>query len=123
MPALVVHGLADKMVHVSGGRATAAAIPGAELLLIDGMGHDLPAGPLRDLRRRHPAYGGPRLGLNARQTLDRPARSGGSSGSRVLEQVESVGEALAGLGVEDVHAGRVGGDVDRVALVHLVAAG
>ena len=42
MPALVVHGLADKMVHASGGRATAAAIPGAELLLIDGMGHDLP---------------------------------------------------------------------------------
>ncbi|GAA2142306.1 alpha/beta hydrolase [Nocardioides koreensis] len=43
VPALVVHGLADKMVHVSGGRATAAAIPGAELLLIPGMGHDLPA--------------------------------------------------------------------------------
>jgi pimeloyl-ACP methyl ester carboxylesterase len=42
MPALVIHGLADKMVHVSGGRATAAAIPGAELLLIDGMGHDTP---------------------------------------------------------------------------------
>ena len=41
MPALVIHGLADRMVHVSGGRATAAAIPGAELLLIDGMGHDL----------------------------------------------------------------------------------
>jgi len=30
-------------VHVSGGRATAHAIPGAELLLIQGMGHDLPA--------------------------------------------------------------------------------
>jgi len=42
MPTLVVHGLADHMVHVSGGRATAAAIPGAELLLVDGMGHDLP---------------------------------------------------------------------------------
>jgi pimeloyl-ACP methyl ester carboxylesterase len=42
IPALVMHGLADKMVHVSGGRATAAAIPGAELLLIDGWGHDLP---------------------------------------------------------------------------------
>jgi pimeloyl-ACP methyl ester carboxylesterase len=42
VPTLVVHGLADKMVHVSGGRATATAIPGAELLLIDGMGHDLP---------------------------------------------------------------------------------
>jgi pimeloyl-ACP methyl ester carboxylesterase len=34
--------LADKMVHVSGGRATARAIPGAELLVIDGMGHDMP---------------------------------------------------------------------------------
>jgi hypothetical protein len=42
IPTLVIHGLADKMVHVSGGRATAAAIPGAELLLVDGMGHDLP---------------------------------------------------------------------------------
>jgi pimeloyl-ACP methyl ester carboxylesterase len=42
VPTLVVHGLADRMVHVSGGRATAAAVPGAELLLVDGMGHDLP---------------------------------------------------------------------------------
>ena len=42
VPTLVIHGLADKMVHVSGGRATAAAIPGAELLLINGMGHELP---------------------------------------------------------------------------------
>ncbi|MFT4081313.1 MAG: alpha/beta hydrolase [Nocardioides sp.] len=42
VPAAVVHGLADKMVHVSGGRATAVAIPRAELMLIDGMGHDLP---------------------------------------------------------------------------------
>src|SRR3954452_2079217 len=43
VPTLVVHGLADQMVHVSGGRATAAAVPGAELLLVEGMGHDLPA--------------------------------------------------------------------------------
>jgi pimeloyl-ACP methyl ester carboxylesterase len=42
IPALVVHGTADRMVHPSGGRATAAAIPGAELLLVDGLGHDLP---------------------------------------------------------------------------------
>jgi pimeloyl-ACP methyl ester carboxylesterase len=43
MPTAVVHGSADKMVHVSGGRATARAIPGAELLVIDGMGHDMPS--------------------------------------------------------------------------------
>lgn len=43
MPALVIHGAADRMVHVSGGRATARALPGAELLVVDGMGHDLPA--------------------------------------------------------------------------------
>jgi pimeloyl-ACP methyl ester carboxylesterase len=41
-PALVIHGVEDRMVHASGGRATAAAIPGAELLLVDGMGHDMP---------------------------------------------------------------------------------
>ncbi len=43
IPAAVVHGTSDKMVHVSGGRATARAIPGAELLVIDGMGHDIPS--------------------------------------------------------------------------------
>jgi pimeloyl-ACP methyl ester carboxylesterase len=42
VPALVVHGTRDRVVKPSGGRATAAAIPGAELLEIDGMGHDLP---------------------------------------------------------------------------------
>jgi pimeloyl-ACP methyl ester carboxylesterase len=42
MPTMVIHGLSDKMVHVSGGRATASAVPRAELLLIEGMGHDLP---------------------------------------------------------------------------------
>lgn len=42
VPVTVIHGLADKMVHVSGGRATALAIPGAEMVLIKGMGHDIP---------------------------------------------------------------------------------
>ncbi len=41
-PALVIHGKADKLVRPSGGRATARAIPGAKLDLVDGMGHDLP---------------------------------------------------------------------------------
>ncbi len=42
VPTLVIHGLNDKMVHVSGGRATARAIRAAELLLVPGMGHDVP---------------------------------------------------------------------------------
>jgi pimeloyl-ACP methyl ester carboxylesterase len=42
IPATVIHGMQDRMVHVSGGRATAQAIPGAQLLLIPGMGHNLP---------------------------------------------------------------------------------
>jgi pimeloyl-ACP methyl ester carboxylesterase len=42
VPTLVIHGEADPLVHVSGGRATAAAIPGAELLVFPGMGHELP---------------------------------------------------------------------------------
>ena len=44
VPTLVLHGLADTMCDPSGARATAAAIPGAELVLIDGMGHNLPPG-------------------------------------------------------------------------------
>jgi pimeloyl-ACP methyl ester carboxylesterase len=43
-PTLVIHGTADRLVSVSGGRATARAIPGARLMLIKGMGHDLPRG-------------------------------------------------------------------------------
>jgi pimeloyl-ACP methyl ester carboxylesterase len=39
---LVVHGADDPLIDASGGRATAAAIPGAALVVIPGMGHDLP---------------------------------------------------------------------------------
>jgi pimeloyl-ACP methyl ester carboxylesterase len=42
VPTLVIHGDADPLVHVSGGRATAKAIPDAELLILPGMGHDKP---------------------------------------------------------------------------------
>ena len=55
IPAAVVHGSADKMVHVSGGRATARALRGAELLVVDGMGHDVPPelfGTLTEVIRR-----------------------------------------------------------------------
>ena len=41
-PTLVIHGSKDRMVPTSGGRATARAIPGARLLIVKGMGHDMP---------------------------------------------------------------------------------
>ena len=43
-PTVVVHGTKDRLVSPSGGRATAKAIPGARLVRIEGMGHDLPRG-------------------------------------------------------------------------------
>ncbi len=42
VPTLVIHGDRDRMVHPTGGAATANAIPGARLETIAGMGHDLP---------------------------------------------------------------------------------
>jgi pimeloyl-ACP methyl ester carboxylesterase len=42
VPTTVIHGDADPLVNVSGGRATAAAVPGAKLVILPGMGHDLP---------------------------------------------------------------------------------
>ena len=43
-PTVVIHGTIDKLVHPMGGELTAKAIPGAELVMVEGMGHDLPAG-------------------------------------------------------------------------------
>ena len=44
VPTLVVHGTEDQVIGVSGGEATAAAIPGARLLRVPGLGHELPPG-------------------------------------------------------------------------------
>jgi len=44
LPVVVLHGADDPLVQPIGGEATAAAIPGAELRMIPGMGHDLPPG-------------------------------------------------------------------------------
>jgi pimeloyl-ACP methyl ester carboxylesterase len=43
VPTLVIHGTADPLVGADGGKRTAELIPGADLLLIEDMGHDLPA--------------------------------------------------------------------------------
>ena len=44
MPVVVLHGEDDPLIMKIGGEATAAAIPGAELRIIPGMGHDLTPG-------------------------------------------------------------------------------
>ncbi|MDV7134281.1 alpha/beta fold hydrolase [Williamsia muralis] len=41
-PTVVIHGKADGLMRPSGGKAIARAIKGSKLVLIDGMGHDLP---------------------------------------------------------------------------------
>ena len=52
VPTLVVHGAEDPLVTLPGGEATAAAVPGAELWVVEGMGHDLPAAVLPELAAR-----------------------------------------------------------------------
>ncbi|MFX0170221.1 MAG: alpha/beta fold hydrolase, partial [Candidatus Hodarchaeota archaeon] len=42
VPTLVIHGDADPLVSVEAGKDTAASIPGAKLLIIENMGHDIP---------------------------------------------------------------------------------
>jgi len=49
MPTLVVHGTIDPLILPDGGRHTAAVIPGAQLLLIEDMGHDLPVPKLPEI--------------------------------------------------------------------------
>ncbi|MCK9893568.1 alpha/beta fold hydrolase [Frankia sp. AgB32] len=67
VPTLVIHGAADPMCDVSGGRATAAAIPGAELAVFEGMGHSLP-------RSLWPAFADRIAGLVHRAAAGVPTR-------------------------------------------------
>jgi len=56
VPALVIHGSSDPLIPLAAGQATADAIPGAEMVIIEGMGHDLPPGawpPLVEALARH----------------------------------------------------------------------
>ena len=63
VPTLVIHGTDDPLVTVSGGEATAAAIPDARLHLIESMGHDLPLSILPEV-----------VGALVAHTRDAPAR-------------------------------------------------
>ena len=49
VPTLVIHGKADPLIPLPCGEDTARRIPGARLVTIDGMGHDLPPEPLRQI--------------------------------------------------------------------------
>jgi pimeloyl-ACP methyl ester carboxylesterase len=42
IPTLVIHGRADTLISPSGGERTAELVPGATLMMLDDMGHDLP---------------------------------------------------------------------------------
>jgi len=68
-PTLVVHGTHDRLVRPSGGKATAAAIDGARLLMVEGMGHDLPRGAwpqIVDAMVENAARAGADVGVAAR---------------------------------------------------------
>jgi len=52
IPTLVIHGRDDPLIPLEAGLDTARAVPGAELLVIDGMGHDLPRGAWPEIVER-----------------------------------------------------------------------
>jgi len=61
VPFLVIHGDKDDLIQVSGGHATASAVPKADLLVLDAMGHDIPVpllpqinGAIEAIARRQP---------------------------------------------------------------------
>ncbi|MEY3446500.1 MAG: hypothetical protein RIR45_1255, partial [Pseudomonadota bacterium] len=48
-PTLVLHGSADPLVPLAAGEDTARRIAGAKLVVIEGMGHDLPPEPVSQM--------------------------------------------------------------------------
>jgi pimeloyl-ACP methyl ester carboxylesterase len=79
-PTLVIHGTADPLIAPSGGRATARAIPGAELVMIEGMGHDLPRAAWPQLIDRIAAHA-LHADASAGENLPLPTRSPSRAGS------------------------------------------
>ena len=67
-PTLVIHGAEDPLVPVEAGRDTARHIAGAKLMVIDGMGHDLPPGARAD-----PGRGDRRALPRQRETIENAA--------------------------------------------------
>ena len=76
VPTLVIHGAVDPLVTLSGGERTAELIPGAELLVLEEMGHDLPLPLAAADRRRH---------HHARRPLERLTRPDHQEGHSCLD--------------------------------------
>ncbi len=75
-PTVVIHGRDDPLVPLRAGRATARAIPGAQLVVIDGMGHDLPREvwpQIADAIERNAARATPEAAVSATTTAPEPA--------------------------------------------------
>jgi pimeloyl-ACP methyl ester carboxylesterase len=70
-PTLVIHGDVDTLVPPDGGEATARAIPGAELVVIRDMGHEIPPAAWRDVV--------PAIVANARRAAEGPASGAGGA--------------------------------------------
>lgn len=84
MPSRSSRALDDIMCDVCGGRATAADIPGAELVLIEGLGHNLPSGAW------------PEIGLPGSSSVSR--RFGNAAHSSVSRLDQTVGTHAFGIG-------------------------
>nr|WP_201447112.1 alpha/beta hydrolase [Conexibacter woesei] len=101
-PTLVVHGDRDRMVHPTGGAATAAAIRGARHETIAGMGHDLPRGAwprLVDLIAGQVARGG---GATVQAAAD--ASGGSAVGGAATEGAATDGATTDGAATDAVSA-------------------
>ena len=103
-PTLVIHGTVDPLVRPEGGKDTAASIPGAKLLMIEGMGHALPIpmwpqiiGAIDEHATRHARGGEGGLDATSRRHPDHVARAaapaGGADGD--LVDVEACAAAAA----------------------------
>src|SRR3989454_463405 len=82
VPTLVIHGRDDPLIPVEAGLATARAVRGAELLVIDGMGHDLPRAVWPSIvdRISAPAARAGRAGPMRSRTLELDGRARGDDG-------------------------------------------
>ncbi len=81
-PTLVIHGSADLLIAPSGGRATARAIPGARLMMIEGMGHDMPRAAWPQILDAVSAHAGHADRVKERDgSLSLPARPPSRAGS------------------------------------------